>query len=441
MGKKPDNGKGKPRLRDSLHVFQYRDFRLYFAGQLVSTVGSYMQSVALAWLVYRLTHSAVLLGAVVFAGQIPVFLLAPFCGLLADRVARRRIVLLCETTSMVLSSSLAFLTLAGRIQIWEIFAIGALSGTVNAFNFPARQALIADLVKKEDLIHAIPLNSSMINSARIAGPALAGLVVAAIGEGWCFFVNAASYIAVIAALVMIKAQTRRMTLHAHSIFANLKEGFSFAFRTGPDLALLVLLGVISFWGMRFDVLLPIFADKILHGGPSALGLLMGASGIGAVAASLALAAQNNIRDLGGWIALASGGFGISLILFSVSHFLWLSIALLGLAGFTMVAQLDSSSTLLQEMVPDELRGRVTSIWTMMLTGIGPFGALITGALAHQFGAVRTLAAGGTACVMGAMVFGFYLPIFRTRAIEMMGLPGGLASAAAPAADTPAQRGS
>ncbi|MGH9762175.1 MAG: MFS transporter [Blastocatellia bacterium] len=407
-------------FRRSIQVFKYRNYRLYFSGQLVSTTGTYMQSVALAWLIYAQTKSPVLLGVVAFASQMPVFILAPFSGILADRMPRQRVVITCESLSLLLSLALTVLTFAHRIGIWEILVIATVMGVLNAFNFPARQAFMADIVPKADLIHAIPLNSSMINAARIVGPAIAGVLVAAIGEGWCFAINTSSYAAVVVALLLIKVQSHKMTAHARSVFANIREGFAFAVSNGPDLALLLLLGVVSFWGMRFDVLLPVFADKVLTEGPAALGILMGATGIGAVLGSLVLAARSNVRELGAWIAFAALGFGGALILFAISRSLWLCAGLLVAAGFAMVAQLDSSNTLLQETVPDDLRGRITSIWTMMLTGMGPFGSLVIGALAGRFGATRTLAAGGTACAMGAIVFGFYLPIFSRRAMESIG---------------------
>lgn len=406
-------------LKDALRILKHPNFRLFFAGQLVSTTGTYMQAVAQSWLVYRLTGSAALLGLIVFSGQISVFVLAPLSGTLADRVSRRRVLLVTESASMALSFLLAALTLMGEVRVWQVFAIAAALGVANAFNFPARQAFVADIVEKEELIRAIPLNSAMINTARILGPSLAGLLVAAIGEGWCFLINGVSYVAVIAGLLLMKISTPKRDRRGASVIKNISEGFQFVARSGPDLALLALLGLVSFWGMRFEVLMPIFVDKILHAGPRGLGLLMGATGVGAVLGSLILAAQDRMRELGGWVAFSSAGFGASLILFAISRSFWLSVVLIAASGMAMVAQLDSSSTLIQEMVPDALRGRVTAIWTMMLTGMGPFGALIVGMLANHFGAPRTMAAGGAACLMGATVFGFYLPIFTRKAVASM----------------------
>lgn len=401
-----------------MRALKYRDFKIFFSGQLISLTGTYIQSIAQAWLIYRLTGSAALLGLVAFSGQIAVFVLTPISGVVADSRSRRHTLLVTQLTAMMLSLILALLTLSGRVQIWHVFTLAALLGVVNAFDFPVRQAFVAELVTKEDLMSAVTLNSSMINSARTIGPGVAGLLVAVIGEGWCFFANALSYIAVIIGLLLIKVEPRRYG-RRQPFSTSVSEAFNFVRTTGPVGALLVLLGLISFMGMRFEVILPVYAQQVLHGGPSEFGLLMGASGIGAILGSLALAALGNVKRLGDWVGFTAAGFGTGLILLSTSHSFRLSSGLMMLIGFTMVAQLDASNTLVQRIVPDELRGRVMAIWTMMLTGLAPFGSLLLGVLAQHFGAPKTLRAGGVACIMGAVAFGFSLPILQREARKLI----------------------
>jgi MFS family permease len=406
------------KLSSALRALKYRDFRIFFGGQLISLTGSYIQAVAQAWLIYRLTGSATQLGLVAFASQISVFILAPFTGVVIDNRSRRQILLATQVAAMLLSLALALLTLTGRVQIWHVFAIAALLGVVNAFDLPARQAFVAELVTQDDLMSAITLNSSMINSARTIGPGVAGLLVAGIGEGWCFFANAVSYVAVIVGLLMIRVEARRRG-RPHPFRSGLAESFNFVRRTGPVGGLLLLLGLISFMGMRFEVLLPVYAREVLNGGPTEFGLLMGASGIGAILGSMALASLGSVRWLADWVGYTAAGFGAALILLSLTHTFQLSGLTMLLIGFTMVAQLDASNTLVQRIVPDELRGRVMAIWTMMLTGLAPFGSLLLGVLAQHFGTQRTLRAGGVACVMGAMAFGFSLPILEREARKLI----------------------
>jgi MFS family permease len=383
----------------------HRNYRLFFCGQIISLVGTWMQSIAQSWLVYRLTQSSLLLGLVGFSGQIPVLLFAPVGGLVADRYSRHRTVIATQTASMLLALILSALTLLGHIRVWEVILLAALLGVVNAFDIPARQAFIVDMVVPDDLINAIALNSAMFNGARILGPAIAGITVAAIGEGWCFFANGVSYIAVIVGLLLMtvtpRARMRRMVSGLESVL----EGFRFVAHTGPILALLLLLGVVSLTGMPYAVLMPIFADKILHSGARGLGLLMGSTGVGALAATLVIAARREVRGLGRWIIYASTGFGASLILFSFSRSLLLSVALLLPAGFCMLIQMSSSNTLIQTMVPDDLRGRVMSVYSMMFMGMAPFGALLAGAMANRIGSPLTVAVGGVVCIAGSLVFG------------------------------------
>jgi MFS family permease len=384
----------------------------------VSLVGTWMQTVAQSWLVYRITGSSLLLGLVGFAGQIPVFLLSPVGGVVADRWSRHRIVLATQTTFMLLALGLAAATLGGDVGVGAVMAVAALMGIVNAFDVPARQALIVELVPSEDMLNAIALNSSMVNSARILGPAIAGITVAAVGEGWCFLGNGLSYLAVLAGLLLMRLPPRPDGPAAGGL-ESLREGFRFVRRTGPIRALLLLLGLVSLTGMPYTVLMPVFADRILHGGPQSLGLLMGASGVGALAGTLILAARRRLRGLGRWVTFAAFGFGTSMCLFSLSRSLWLSVALLVPVGFSMMLQMAASNTLIQAMVPDHLRGRVLAVYAMMFMGMAPFGALIVGVLASRVGAPLTVALGGLACVAGSLVFARAWPALRGEARQLV----------------------
>jgi MFS family permease len=406
------------KLSSALHALKYRNFKLFLSGQLISLIGNYIQTVAQAWLVYRLTGSAALLGLVAFSGQISIFILAPVSGVVADSKSRKQILFVTQIAPMLLSFTLAVLTLSGRVQVWHVFTVAALLGAVNAFDFPVRQAFVAELVTREDLMSAVTLNSSMINSARTIGPGIGGLLVASIGEGWCFLANALSYVAVIVGLMFIHSEAARGKPVRH-FRAGIVEAFQFVRHTGPVGALMVLLGLISFMGLRYEILMPVYTREMLHGGPTEFGLLMGASGIGAIVGSLILATFGNMRTLGDWAALAAAGFGGSLVLLSFSHSFAVSLPVMLLIGFTMVTQLDASNTIVQRIVPDELRGRVMAIWTMMLSGLAPFGSLLVGILAQHFTARRTFAAGGMACIMGAMGFGFSLPILQREAKKLI----------------------
>lgn len=406
------------RVSSAFHALKYRNFRLFLSGQLISLIGNYVQTVAQAWLVYRLTGSAALLGLVAFAGQISLFVLTPITGAVADSKSRKHILFATQIAPMILSLIMAVLTLSGHIHVWHVFTVAALLGVVNAFDFPVRQAFVAELVSKEDLMSAVTLNSSMINSARMIGPGVGGLLIAGIGEGWCFLLNAASFGAVIIGLLMMTSEAAPL-MPARHFRAGVAEAFNFVRRTGPVGGLLVLLGLISFMGLRYEILMPVYAREILHGGPTEFGLLMGASGVGAVLGSLVLATFGNVRTLGDWAAFAAIGFGGTLVLLSFSHSFALSLVVMLLIGFTMVTELDASNTLVQRIVPDELRGRVMAIWTMMLSGLAPFGSLLVGMLAQHFSARRTFAAGGMACIMGGMGFGFSVPILRREARKLI----------------------
>jgi len=412
---------GGPRggLRTTLRALRHRNFQLFFSGQLISLIGTWMQNIAQDWLVFRLTGSPLLLGVVAFVGQFPVFLLAPVAGIVADRRNRHRTVITTQATSMVLASTLAVLTLSGVIRVWEIIVLSSLLGVVNAFDIPARQSFLIDMVGREDLLNAIALNSSMFNGARIIGPAIAGILVATIGEGWCFFANGVSYIAVIAGLLLMRLTKQTALEQSGSPIENMIEGFRFARQAVPVRALLLLVGIVSFAAMPFTVLMPIFVGHVLHGGARQLGLLMGATGVGALMGALTLASRTHVRGLGRWVWIAATCFGTSLILFSLSRYLWLSMALLVPAGFAMMIQMGATNTLLQVMVPDRLRGRVMSLYSMSFIGMGPIGALVAGAVAARVGGPWTVGVGGFTCIAAGAVFAQRLPSFRGEARQMI----------------------
>ncbi len=415
------------RLPTMLRALRSRNFQLFFSGQLISLVGTWMDTIAESWLVYRLTGSSLLLGTVAFASQIPVFLMAPLGGMAADRWDRRSIVIATQTTSMFLAFALAFLTLSGRIQVWEVIVLASLMGVVNAFDIPARQAFLVDMVGREDLINAIALNSSMFNGARVIGPSIAGILVAKYGEGWCFFANAVSYIAVISGLLLMRVQRTTMEKHSASPFEHIAEGFRFVSNTAPIRVILMLLGLVSLVAMPYSVLMPIFAERILHGDARTLGVLMGATGIGALTGALVLATRTGVRGLGGWVWMACAGFGTSLILFAFSRWYVLSVLLLVPVGFTMMVQMASSNTLIQAMVPDRLRGRTMAVYSMMFMGMAPLGALFSGALADRITAPWTVALGGLGAIAGAAVFARKLPAIRVEARQLIiaqGMAGG-----------------
>lgn len=378
------------------------NYRYFFSGQLVSLIGTWMQTVAQSWLIYRLTDSTVLLGLINFAGQIPVFLIAPLGGAIADRYDRKKILMITQTASMILAGALAILTLINFIEVWHLFVLASLLGIVNSFDIPARQSFIAEIVKRDDLTNAIALNSSMFNGARIVGPAVAGLLVASVGEGWCFALNAASYIGVLTGLSLIKPPAVEKQKPTGSAAANIIEGFRFVATTSPVRSLLLLLGLVSLMGTPYAVLMPIFARDILHGDAGSLGILTGAAGIGALAGALALAARKGLRGIGRWIAVATAGFGISIILFSFSRTFWLSALFLVPAGLAMMIQMAASNTLIQSMVRDELRGRV-----------------MAGSIAQKIGAPYTVTIGGAICTLGSIIFALNLPAFRQDARQII----------------------
>lgn len=427
---------GQGRFAALFRSLKHRNFQLFLSGQIVSLVGTWMQTVAEAWLIYRLTGSSVLLGVLGLVSQIPIFILSPLAGIVVDRWPRRPVIIATQVSSLVLAFTLAALALTGQIRVWEIICLATLLGTVNAFDVPARQSFLIEMVGREDLLNAIALNSSMFNGARVAGPAIAGLLVAWIGEGWCFFVNGVSYFAVIAGLLMMRVGKSRAVHNGASPIEKLREGLRFARHTKPIRAILLLVALVSFMALPFNVLMPIFADRILGGGPSAYGTLMGAVGLGAMFGALLLAMRQQLRGLGIVLAYAAGGLGISLMIFSASRWYWVSLASLTLAGFAMMTAFTASNTLIQAMVPEQLRGRLMSLYAMMFLGMAPMGSLVAGAMAARIGAPVTVALGGFVSLVGAIVFRRKWPSMRGSARELVAAQGMIRPISPPEASGP-----
>lgn len=400
-------------LKLLFRALRYRNYRLFFGGQTLSLIGTWMQRIAMGWLVYRLTDSAFLLGVVGFAGQIPGFLVGPFAGVIADRVNRHRMLIATQVLAMIQATILAALVLTGGIEVWHLIALSVFLGFIMGFEIPARQSFLVQMVEnKEDLGNAIALNSSMFNLARLVGPSVAGILIAAVGEGICFLLNAVSFIAVIGALLAMKVTPIKTETADTHLLKGLKEGFSYAFGFAPIKAIILLFALVSLMGMPYQVLMPIFARDVLQGGPHTLGFLMGATGVGALVGAFYLASRKSVVGLGKMIALAAGLFGAGLVVFSMSHFLWLSLFLVLIVGFGMMVQMASSNTVLQTVVEDDKRGRVMSLYAMAFMGMAPLGSLLAGSLASKIGAPYTLLIGGSFCVLGSLLFARKIPVLR-----------------------------
>jgi MFS family permease len=399
-----------------VRALRHRNYRLFFSGQTVSLVGTWMTRIAMSWLVYRLTGSALLLGLVGFAGQIPSFLLAPFAGVLVDRWNRHRLLVVTQVLAMLQSAALAGLTLAGVINIWHVLLLSLFQGVINAFDMPARQAFVVEMVeRREDLSNAIALNSSMVNAARLVGPSVGGVIIAAVGEGWCFALDAVSYLAVIASLLLMRIVVRPRTAPKGArVLPELREGWRYVSGSPPIRSILLLLALVSLVGMPYTVLMPVFASTVLHGGPHTLGFLMAATGVGALLGALFLASRRSVVGLGKVIPMMSALFGAGLIAFSLSRWLPLSLLILPFTGIGFMVQMAASNTLLQTLVEDDKRGRVMSFYTMAIMGVTPFGSLLAGTLAHRIGAPHTLLFGGAGCIVAALWFASLLPGLRER---------------------------
>jgi MFS family permease len=407
-------GRGASGVAFMLRALGHRNYRLFFSGQSVSLVGTWMTRIATSWLVYRLTGSELLLGVVGFAGQIPSFLLAPFAGVLVDRWNRHRLLVATQVLAMLQSLALAVLALTGRINISHLIWLSVLQGLINAFDMPARQAFVVEMIeRREDLPNAIALNSSMVNAARLIGPSAGGVIIAAVGEGWCFMIDAVSYLAVIASLLAMRV-TPRMVEHLKetNMLRQLREGWTYAARFAPIRDVLILLALVSLVGMPYTVLMPVFANQVLRGGPNTLGLLMAASGVGALLGALFLASRKTVLGLGTYIPLTAAAFGAGLVAFSFSRSLWLSMLLMVVTGLGFMVQMAASNTVLQTIVDEDKRGRVMSFYTMAFMGTAPFGSLLAGGVAERIGAPYTLMFGGIGCVAGAIWFALTLPKLR-----------------------------
>jgi MFS family permease len=369
-----------------------------------------MQQVAMLWLVYSLTNSIFLLGIVGFTSQIPAFVFAPVAGALVDRWNRHRIVVATQTLSMLQAMILAILVFTGFVDVWHIVLLSMVLGLVNAFDMPARQTFIVEMVDdKRDLGNAIALNSSIVNSGRLIGPSIAGVLLATVGAGMCFFINGLSFLAVIVALLAMKVTPPKIERKQTHILKELREGFSYAFGFAPIRYIILLIGLVSLVGMPYQLLMPVFASNILHGGPEILGLLTAASGVGALVGAVYLASRSSFFKLGRMVPVAAGIFGVGLIAFSLSNILAVSLLFMVLTGFGMMVQLTSSNTTLQNMVDDDKRGRVMAFYTMAFVGTTPFGSLLAGSLANAIGAPNTLIAGGICCILGSIIFLRKLP--------------------------------
>jgi MFS family permease len=403
----PTFDRGGASVAFMLRALRYRNYRLFFGGQIVSLCGTWSTLTATSWLVYRLTGSAPALGVIAFASQFPAFLLTPFAGIFVDRWNRHRLLVATQTLSMVTSFTLALLTLTGLISMPALVAVSVVQGMVNAFDMPTRQAFVVSLIEdKRDLGNAIALNSSMFNAARLVGPSIAGALIAISSEGWCYLIDGISFLAVIAALLAMRMPAERATGGAAptGVLKQFIQGWTYAFASTPIRSIILLVALVCLVGVPYSVLMPIFAGSILGGGPNTLGFLMSASGGGALLGALWLASRPNVHGLGGTIPVAASVFGLGLMAFSVSRVLWLSLALMVVAGFGMMVLVASSNTLLQTIVDDGKRGRVMGFFLMAYFGTTPFGSLVAGAMAARFGAPVVVALGGLCCIAGALWF-------------------------------------
>jgi MFS family permease len=403
---KSDRTAVSPEVHTRFRAMQHRNFQLFIAGQLVSLIGTWMQNMAQLWLVYKLTHSAVLLGVFGFASQVPMLFLSSIGGYIGDHYERHRGVIATQTVSMILAFVLAGLTLTHSINEWELIAIAFLVGIVNAFDVPIRQAFLVQMVGKEDLPNAIALNSSIFNGARVVGPAIAGFAIAAVGEGWCFFLNGVSFVAVIVALLMMRIQPREIKPSADSPLKSFVQGFRFAMSDLPMRSSLLLLSVLSLFGLQYSVFMPIYALDILKGTALTQGYLMSSAGVGALIGALHFAARRHYKGLARWIAATSTVCAVCLILFSQARMFWPCIAVLFVVGYAATSQMAATNTLIQNRVPDELRSRVMAVYATMFMGVQPIGSLIAGGMAKRIGPQNTLTVFGTLVLLGSLIFIF-----------------------------------
>jgi MFS family permease len=424
-------------MKHAWRALRRRNFQLFVFGQSVSLIGTWMTRLATSWLVYHLTHSAMLLGIVGFSGQILTFALSPFAGVWVERLNRRRLLVWTQAAAAIQSLAMAALTLAHVITFWEIIALAALQGLINAFDMPGRQSFLVEMVEdRNDLGNAIAINSSMANGGRLIGPAIAGLVIGAFGEGWCFLIDGVSYFAVIASLLLMRIKPLNIQRNAASMLEQMREGWDYVRTFRPIRTILLLFSLLSLMGYSYAVLLPVFAAQVLHGGAYTLGWLTAASGVGALVSGVSLAIRKSVVGLTRMLQIAAAMLGSALILFGLSHTLWLSLALMVLVGFGMMQGAAASNTIIQSLVPEDKRARAMSFYTMAFFGSVPFGSLLAGALAHRIGAPHTVIFTGTFCLAGALWFTLDLPKIRAimRPIyQEMGLLPSLATGSPPLA--------
>jgi MFS family permease len=400
--------------KNLLRALRHRNYKLFFSGQLISLIGTWMQGLAMGWLVYRMSNSAFMLGLVGFASQIPTLVLSPFAGVLLDRWDKHKVIVITQTLSMVQAFILSYLVLSGGVHIWQLVLLNVFIGMINGFDMPARQSFIVEMIEdRSDLGNAIALNSSMFNAARLIGPSVAGLIIAAFGEGICFLLNAVSYIAVIISLLAMRINYVKHPYQGKDVLVGLKDGIKYAWNFIPIRLILLMIALLSLAGMPYTVLMPVFAREILKGGAHTLGFLVGAIGVGALCGALYLVSRKTVRGLGKVIPMAAISFGVSLIIFSFSHNLIFSLVMLLLTGMSMMIYTASCNTILQTIVDDKMRGRVMSYYTMAFMGMTPFGSLIFGGLASQIGAPLTIIFGGIICILGGSMFAYKLPMFKT----------------------------
>lgn len=397
----------------AVRALRSRNYRLFFCGQIVSLVGTWMTRIAMSWLVYRLTNSALLLGVVGFASQIPNFLLGPFAGVWVDRWDRHRTLVWTQSLSMIQSFALAALALSGTATIWEIILLALFQGLINAFDMPTRQSFVIQMVdRREDLLNAIALNGSMVNSASLVGPAIAGVVIAAVGEGYCFLIDGISYIAVIISLLAMRITVPQARRPPRDIAQELQEGWQYVRESVPIRSLLTNLGLVSMFGFPYSTLMPLFAGEVLHGGPNTLGFLMSAVGVGALIGTASLTVLRTVDGLAPRIGIATAIAGLGSIVFGFSHVLWLSILILPFIGFGLMQQMAPTNTILQTIVHDEKRGRVMSFYGMAFLGMVPFGSLLAGYLAARVGASHTMMCNGAICLAASVLFWRRFPLIR-----------------------------
>ncbi len=387
-----------------LRAFSYRNFRLYYTGQAISLIGTSMTQVSTSWLVYHLTNSAWMLGLVGFASQIPSFVLIPLGGVFADRWNRHRVLLIAQILGMLQSVALTWLALSGTINIWHITLLSLLQGVINAFEIPTRQAFLPETIAKENLGNALALYSSLVSVSVMLGPAIAGVLIALVGAGICFLLDSMSYIAVIVALVMMQIVPKQTISSGHKPLEKLKASFSYAFGFLPLRSILIGSALVCWVWAFYMALGPIFAKEILHGGPNTFGFLMTASGLGTLIGGIYLTGRKSMLGLEKILAFGTALMGVSLIIFALSHILWLSLLSLVVAGFGFILQIISGRTVLQLVVTDENRGQITGLYVMASTGAIPIGSLVAGALATNIGAVNTVILGASLCIFGALVF-------------------------------------